>query len=265
MTRTEFDHIFRSPLWDPDLKRDRGWRSPSRVRTLRITRLIPTAVARRLAAVAAVRTAISQPEVAAQLRAVSCTELVVRYVHVENILQLVENCVTHSQLRFGSLPKGRLPKRKVMQEARSSVMMVRRELAQRKSHRRRADPDNFVQRILSAARDSCDLAGFSDPADNLGRAIESAGAVVDQCLGEGGAVVKQTLLAFSGAGFDPNPEFRTSTALALAEQIRTARDPGLFPILADALQDAGCPEEPLEPLRLPVQGIEGVVILDWLK
>jgi hypothetical protein len=37
-----------------------------------------------------------------------------------------------------------------------------------------------------------------------------------------------------------SPEWRTNTALALARQIYESRDFGAMPILADALQDAGC-------------------------
>jgi hypothetical protein len=37
-----------------------------------------------------------------------------------------------------------------------------------------------------------------------------------------------------------NPDWRTSTAVALAQQMYESRDFGAMPILADALQDAGC-------------------------
>src|SRR5207253_1637200 len=37
-----------------------------------------------------------------------------------------------------------------------------------------------------------------------------------------------------------NPAWRTSTAVALAQQMYDSRDFGAMPILADALQDAGC-------------------------
>ena len=40
------------------------------------------------------------------------------------------------------------------------------------------------------------------------------------------------------AGFDP--AWRTSTAVALARQMYESRDLAAMPILADALQDAGC-------------------------
>ena len=40
-----------------------------------------------------------------------------------------------------------------------------------------------------------------------------------------------------------NPAWRTDTALTLARQMYDSRDFGAMPILADALQDAGCDSE----------------------
>lgn len=40
-----------------------------------------------------------------------------------------------------------------------------------------------------------------------------------------------------------SPEWRTDTALSLARQMYDARGFGAMPILADALQDAGCDNE----------------------
>ncbi|MBN9118131.1 MAG: hypothetical protein J0I06_03030 [Planctomycetes bacterium] len=37
-----------------------------------------------------------------------------------------------------------------------------------------------------------------------------------------------------------SPEWRTDTAVSLARQMYESRDFGAMPILADALQDAGC-------------------------
>jgi hypothetical protein len=51
------------------------------------------------------------------------------------------------------------------------------------------------------------------------------------------------VLEFFGNPFRPivfSPEWRTDTALALARQMYESRDFGAMPILADALQDAGC-------------------------
>ena len=42
-----------------------------------------------------------------------------------------------------------------------------------------------------------------------------------------------------------SPTWRTSTALTLASQMYESRDFSLMPILADALQDAGCEDEQL--------------------
>ena len=46
---------------------------------------------------------------------------------------------------------------------------------------------------------------------------------------------------FRPVAFDP--AWRTSTAVALAEGMYDRRDFGAIPILADALQDAGCEDE----------------------
>lgn len=40
-----------------------------------------------------------------------------------------------------------------------------------------------------------------------------------------------------------SPSWRTDTALSLAQQMYDSRDFGAMPILADALQDAGCEDE----------------------
>ena len=40
-----------------------------------------------------------------------------------------------------------------------------------------------------------------------------------------------------------SPSWRTDTALSLARQMYDSRDFGAMPILADALQDAGCDDE----------------------
>lgn len=42
-----------------------------------------------------------------------------------------------------------------------------------------------------------------------------------------------------------SPQWRTSTAVALAAQVYAARDFSVMPVLADALQDAGCESKPV--------------------
>ncbi len=59
------------------------------------------------------------------------------------------------------------------------------------------------------------------------------------------------------------PEWRTSTALALATQMCESRDFGAMPILADALQDAGCADENiLLHCRGPGPHVRGCWVVD---
>ena len=56
-----------------------------------------------------------------------------------------------------------------------------------------------------------------------------------------------------------DPSWRTSTATAIAQQMYDARDFGAMPILADALQDAGCDHEDIlthcrDPQEVHVRG-----------
>lgn len=60
------------------------------------------------------------------------------------------------------------------------------------------------------------------------------------------------LVSLVGPGWKFAPGWRTDTAVALAWHIYEAREWGAMPILADALQDAGCEDTLiLEPLRDP--------------
>ncbi len=56
-----------------------------------------------------------------------------------------------------------------------------------------------------------------------------------------------------------DPEWRTSTVMALAQQMYESRDFGAMPILADALQDAGCDSDDIlshcrDPQQVHVRG-----------
>ncbi|OWK42154.1 hypothetical protein [Fimbriiglobus ruber] len=65
--------------------------------------------------------------------------------------------------------------------------------------------------------------------------------------------------------FRPVPfltEWRTSTVLALAEQMYESRDFSAMPILADALQDAECNDEALTHCRGPGPHVRGCRIVD---
>jgi hypothetical protein len=62
-----------------------------------------------------------------------------------------------------------------------------------------------------------------------------------------------------------NPSWLTSTVLALAQQMYDSRDFSPMPILADALQDAGCDnEEILNHCRQPGEHVRGCFAVDLL-
>jgi hypothetical protein len=60
-----------------------------------------------------------------------------------------------------------------------------------------------------------------------------------------------------------SPEWRTDTAVALARQMYDSREFSAMPILADALQDAGCASaEILEHCRGPGPHVRGCWVVD---
>jgi len=66
---------------------------------------------------------------------------------------------------------------------------------------------------------------------------------------------------FRPVAFDPN--WRTSTAVALAQQIYASRDFSAMPILADALQDTGCDNAGiLDHCRGPGPHVRGCWVVD---
>lgn len=61
------------------------------------------------------------------------------------------------------------------------------------------------------------------------------------------------------------PEWRTGTALSLARQMYESRDFSAMPVLADALQDAGCDNvEVLDHCRQPAEHVRGCWVVDLL-
>ena len=62
-----------------------------------------------------------------------------------------------------------------------------------------------------------------------------------------------------------SPSWRTDTAVALARQMYESRDFGAMPILADALQDAGCASaDILSHCRGPGPHVRGCWVVDLL-
>lgn len=71
-------------------------------------------------------------------------------------------------------------------------------------------------------------------------------------------------VAAVGFGWRFDPAWRTSTAVGVAQGIYQAKDWAACPILADALQDAGCPEDhgALAWLRSDAQKFRGCWVVD---
>ncbi|MDB5306779.1 MAG: hypothetical protein JWO38_981 [Gemmataceae bacterium] len=68
---------------------------------------------------------------------------------------------------------------------------------------------------------------------------------------------------FRPVAFDPS--WRASTAAALARQVYESRDFAPMPILADALQDAGCESaDVLDHCRGPGPHVRGCWVVDWV-
>ena len=66
-----------------------------------------------------------------------------------------------------------------------------------------------------------------------------------------------------GCGVEPT--WRTSTVLAMARQMYESRDFSPMPILADAVQDAGCADElVLGHCRKPAPHVRGCWVVDLL-
>ena len=77
---------------------------------------------------------------------------------------------------------------------------------------------------------------------------------------------RQLLSCIFGNPFRPtsfNPSWRTSTAVAIAKGMYDSRDFAPMPVLADALQDAGCADERiLDHCRGPGPHVKGCWVVD---
>jgi hypothetical protein len=113
---------------------------------------------------------------------------------------------------------------------------------------RPAEPDRALAALEAFADGSADTAGrwvveaVTVPAFGPAAAIRP---VLDLCRGDGNgfAALADTVRDLFGNPFlpvTPDPAWQTSTVLALAGGAYESRDFTALPILADALQDAGC-------------------------
>jgi hypothetical protein len=97
-------------------------------------------------------------------------------------------------------------------------------------------------------------------------AKKQAERVCNQSPSEGEAHKLAVLRDIFGNPFRPvafSPEWRTDTAVSLAQQMYESRDFNAMPILADALQDAGCDNaEFLDHCRSPGPHVRGCFVVD---
>jgi hypothetical protein len=107
--------------------------------------------------------------------------------------------------------------------------------------------------LMSLCNAAAEVAGSDKPVrDRAYRAELAAQATLVRCV--------------AGNPFRPvafASEWRTDTAVSLAKQMYEAREFGAMPILADALQDAGCDnEDVLNHCREPEQHVRGCWVVD---
>src|SRR5205807_3516366 len=88
----------------------------------------------------------------------------------------------------------------------------------------------------------------------------------DRSMEEHRLVLRSVVWEVAGDPFTPvtfRAEWRTGTAVALANEMYETRDFGAMPILADALQDAGCDsEDVLNHCRHPGTHVRGCWVVD---
>lgn len=124
-----------------------------------------------------------------------------------------------------------------------------------------------IQRMFSHVRNAVSGATNSDATEAARQAfwrVYEAKKIRDET---GGPELQLTLLRdIFGILFRPvvlNPSWLTSTVTAIARQMYELRDFGAIPILADALQDAGCENEYiLNHCRAPGVHIRGCWLVD---
>jgi hypothetical protein len=113
--------------------------------------------------------------------------------------------------------------------------------AQRGYEVHRCDLENPDER----AAQSLSLLIEDAPRTSVGAAFTASGGLFNEAKSETALALIREMF---GNPFRPvtfSPEWRTNDAVALAQQMYDSRDFGAMPILADALQDAGCDNEPI--------------------
>jgi hypothetical protein len=128
--------------------------------------------------------------------------------------------------------------------------------------------DDFLSAVRMAAyrHDSLEVMINAVTAARSARAKASEEKGLDRAYRHEAAAQIELLRDIFGNPFHPvsfSPEWRTGTAVALAKQMYDSRDFGAMPILADALQDAGCDDEQiLSHCRGPGPHARGCWVVD---
>ena len=125
---------------------------------------------------------------------------------------------------------------------RTAISRFRAECAARRRHYATAGPPQWVVPVLYA------LNPVPRPTEaiSLARPPRIGGESTDDWYGRARARNVSLLRDLLGNPFRPvvfAPEWSTDTAVTLARQMYESREFGAMPILADALQDAGCDSE----------------------
>ena len=128
----------------------------------------------------------------------------------------------------------------------------------------RARPEREAHRLLIATRGECGAhpVGFSDPiSPQLVRSCVESG-IQAGWLSEP-PQLRQVVFSNPLRWITINPSWLTPTVLAIAQQMYDTRDFGAMPILADALQDAGCDNDDiLNHCRGPGPHVRGCWVVD---
>lgn len=263
--------------------------SPAGERALRLTRTIPTSRGRRLFTIVVVEATLNRIEVFDALTNVARFTAVDWHLQ-ERVHEVCVGAVRDAKVRYGILRPTEKAKRTHTANARQTMANVRQLLDNLRRGNIRRTPGDLFQAMLSAVRDACDLPGMSDPLDNFNRAIEvcrevlrvalfrynhrmSGDMVLDGSAAsrEADEIIGTIHQAFAGVEWrilsneqmteygsamigqtpwKPADRLKTAEVLGLAKRAFDTNDPGLLPILADALQDTGC--EPPVYLRAGV-------------
>jgi hypothetical protein len=131
------------------------------------------------------------------------------------------------------------------------------------------DPDRVSAQIARAAAFAAERTAYLAAAEAIEEcATVAVWAGIVPTLPDARAAQAALLRDIVGSPFRPvrfEPAWRTGTGAALAQQMYDVREFGAMPILADAIQDAGCTSaEVLDHCRGPGPHVRGCWVVDFV-